>query len=397
VRAGKVLTEQAQFAQAIGGHEVGVVNDGHEHFSGAIDAEGFLNQEPFTVVVAALELDLKGFTEDAQGIVIGVQGPVDDGRDHAFRVVMQEGLLQNAFAGSGFAQDQAKATLLCVDPEDVEDFLLVSQQGERFGVEGVALETKVSADHRECGVEGSAGFSDRSGRAGDGRVRRVFGGGWESAGRIAGIRLGLLRGPAVGAGAGPFRRPIVGDGIQRAGFSHALALVIDDHTPGGGLAFEAYLDGAIGQVAWSLEANGLEGEGVVGADVALFLDEEQLVVGFIGRKKTHAVAVQGEAVQWAHAENGVDLRVVLFLDPMRELTVECFEGGKIQLKGEELVASRAKKSFDFSFGGAVPYGRVGEQAADAGADLDDFLGGVDGSVIDVLCPAALCGRGPANC
>ena len=74
VGAGKVLTEQAQFAQAIGGHEVGVVNDGNEHFAGAIDAEGFLNQEPFTVVVAALELDLKGFTEDAQGVVVGVSG-----------------------------------------------------------------------------------------------------------------------------------------------------------------------------------------------------------------------------------------------------------------------------------------------------------------------------------
>jgi hypothetical protein len=41
--------------------------------------------------------------------------------------VVQEGLLQNAFTRSGFAQDQAKATLLRVDPEDVEDVLLVSQ------------------------------------------------------------------------------------------------------------------------------------------------------------------------------------------------------------------------------------------------------------------------------
>src|SRR5208282_4085532 len=50
---------------------------------------------------------------------------------------------------------------------------------------------------------------------------------------------------------------------------------------------------------------------------------------------------------------------------------------------EELVAHGSEKSFDLPLGRAVPYGRVGKQAADAGADLDDFLGGVDGAVIDV--------------
>jgi hypothetical protein len=155
VGAGKVLTEQAQLAQAIGRHEVGVVNDGHEHFTGAINAEGFLDQKPFAVVVAALELDLKSFAEDAQGVVVGVEGTVDDRGDHAFGVVIQEGLLQNALTRSGFAQDQAKPALLRVDPEDIENVLLVSQQGKRFGVEGMALETKVSPDHREGGVEGS--------------------------------------------------------------------------------------------------------------------------------------------------------------------------------------------------------------------------------------------------
>jgi len=42
--AREVLTEQAQFAQAIGGHEMGVVDDGNEHFASAIDAEGLLHQ-----------------------------------------------------------------------------------------------------------------------------------------------------------------------------------------------------------------------------------------------------------------------------------------------------------------------------------------------------------------
>ena len=82
---------------------------------------------------------------------------VDDRGDHAFGVVVQEGLLQDALARAGFAQDEAEAALLSVNSEDIEDFLLVSQQREGFGVEGMALETKVRADHRGCGVESSEG------------------------------------------------------------------------------------------------------------------------------------------------------------------------------------------------------------------------------------------------
>ena len=130
VRAGKVLAEQAQFAQAIGGHEMGVVNDGDEHLAGAMDAEGLLDQQAFAVMVVALELDLEGFAEDAQRVVIGVQRAVDDGRDHAFGVVRQERLFQDALAGAGFAEHQTEAALLGVDAEDVEDFLLVGQQSE---------------------------------------------------------------------------------------------------------------------------------------------------------------------------------------------------------------------------------------------------------------------------
>jgi len=35
-----------------------------------------------------------------------------------------------------------------MNSKDVEDFLLVSQQGEVFGIEGIALKTEVSTDHR---------------------------------------------------------------------------------------------------------------------------------------------------------------------------------------------------------------------------------------------------------
>jgi hypothetical protein len=111
-------------------------------------AEGLLHQQAFAVMVAAFKLDLKGFAEDAERIVVSVQRAIYHGRDHAFGVVRQERLFEDAFAGAGFAEHQAQAALLGVDPEDVEDFLLVGQQREGLGVEGMALEAKMGADHK---------------------------------------------------------------------------------------------------------------------------------------------------------------------------------------------------------------------------------------------------------
>ncbi len=58
VGTGKVLAQEPKLAQADGRHEMGVVNDGREHFAGAMDAEGLLDQQAFAVMIAALELDL---------------------------------------------------------------------------------------------------------------------------------------------------------------------------------------------------------------------------------------------------------------------------------------------------------------------------------------------------
>ena len=43
-------------------------------------------------MVAAFKFDLKRFAEDAQGIVIGVEGPIDDGGDHPFGIVVEQGV-----------------------------------------------------------------------------------------------------------------------------------------------------------------------------------------------------------------------------------------------------------------------------------------------------------------
>ena len=62
--------------------------------------------------------------------------------------MVDQGLLEDALAGAGFAQDQAQAPLLGVDPKDVQHLLLVLQEREVLGVEGIALETEVGTNHK---------------------------------------------------------------------------------------------------------------------------------------------------------------------------------------------------------------------------------------------------------
>jgi hypothetical protein len=147
MRTWKVLAKQAQFPQAIGGHEMGVVNNWDQHLASAMHAESLLDQQTFAMVVAALELDLEGFAEDAQGVVISVESTVDHGCDQAFGIVRQERMFEDALAGAGFAQNDTEAPLLGVDSEDVKDFLLVVQKRDGFGIERVALQAKMRADH----------------------------------------------------------------------------------------------------------------------------------------------------------------------------------------------------------------------------------------------------------
>lgn len=104
-------------------------------------------------LLVALELDLESLAEDAQGVVIGVKGAVDDGCDDAFGILVQEGLFQNALAGAGFAQDQTEPALVGMDFEDFENLLLVGKEGKAFEIEGITLETKMSSDHKAGGSD----------------------------------------------------------------------------------------------------------------------------------------------------------------------------------------------------------------------------------------------------
>jgi len=76
-----------------------------------------------------------------------VEGAIDYGCDDALGIMRKEGLFEDTLAGAGFAEEQAQPALLGVDEEDVEDLLLVRQQGEGFGGEGMALEAKVRTKH----------------------------------------------------------------------------------------------------------------------------------------------------------------------------------------------------------------------------------------------------------
>ena len=74
--------------------------------------------------------------------------------------------------------------------------------------------------------------------------------------------------------------------------------------------------------------------------------------------------------------------IVVVFDPVGELAVEGFEGGEVEFLDEELIADAAEKAFDLALGGGVADGGMAEDAADAGADEGDFLGAVDGAVVD---------------
>ena len=175
----------------------------------------------------------------------------------------------------------------------------------------------------------------------------------------------------------------VGDGVEEAGGAHALAFVVDDD--GGGVlaaAVVAELDFLVAQVDGGFIASAGEAEGVVFFDLPGGLGVEEFVVVFGRRQEADAGQVDAEAVDGLHAEGVVRQGVVVVFDPVGELAVEGFQRGEVELADEELVADAAEKSFDLPLGGGVADGGVAQEAADAGADEGDFLGAVDGAVVD---------------
>jgi hypothetical protein len=101
---GEVFEQETQFTQTVDVHEMGVIDDGGEHFTELIQAKGFLDEAAFTFKVPAVEVDAEGFAEDAQRSEVGMERAGYDGSDQAFGVMLFEGFLDDGFAGAGFTQ-----------------------------------------------------------------------------------------------------------------------------------------------------------------------------------------------------------------------------------------------------------------------------------------------------
>ena len=130
------------------GQEVGVVDDGDDGSAAGVLGAGFGDEAVLTLGVAAGGVELESLAEQAQEAGPGVEGAVDDRRDPLFGIVVDDGVFEDGFAGAGFAEDEAKATLLGVDFEDVEVTLLVfEERGVVLDDEGVVAEAEVGFDH----------------------------------------------------------------------------------------------------------------------------------------------------------------------------------------------------------------------------------------------------------
>jgi hypothetical protein len=110
-----------------------IVDDGGEHFAGAVQAPGLFDETLLAAEVCALAFDLKGLAQDAQRAVVGVQSPVDDRGHEAFGVVLAQGAFDDALAGAGLSDDDAQAPLLAVDAQSVQHFALVREKGQALG------------------------------------------------------------------------------------------------------------------------------------------------------------------------------------------------------------------------------------------------------------------------
>jgi len=107
---------------------VGVVNNGNEDFSFGVEVAGFFDEPSLAFVIGPVVFEVEGGAEQTQDVAPGVEGAVDDGGDPVFLVVVDEVVFEDGFSGAGFADDEAEASLLGVDFEDVEVALLVGKQ-----------------------------------------------------------------------------------------------------------------------------------------------------------------------------------------------------------------------------------------------------------------------------
>ena len=139
--------QQPQFTQAVHFHEMGVVNDGGNHDAEMVEAERFLDETFFAGEVTAIDFQAKGVAQDAQGVAIGVESAGHGGGNQAFLIMILEGLFDDRFTRAGLSQQQAQPALLAMDPQGIENVLLMRQQRNGVGVERAGAQAEIGTDH----------------------------------------------------------------------------------------------------------------------------------------------------------------------------------------------------------------------------------------------------------
>jgi hypothetical protein len=144
----EVFEEEAELAQGFDGKEMGVIDDGDDELSLGVEVLRLMDEACFAFMVGAVGFEGEGVAQQAEDVVPGMEGAVDDGGDPLLGILPGEGVLEDGLAGSRFSEDEAEPALLGVDLEDVEMALLVFQEGlVIFDGEGIFTKSVVGSDH----------------------------------------------------------------------------------------------------------------------------------------------------------------------------------------------------------------------------------------------------------
>ena len=144
---GELFKQQAQFAQGLHLHQMGVVNDDDEGSAGTVQGVSFSNEPFLTGKGIALVFGFKSVAQHFHRIKVGVQGAADvDHQGCFFRLLVDAGP-DHGFAGARFSHEQAKAALVGMNFQDVKDLLLQGQKRDICGTEWIGVYAVKRPDH----------------------------------------------------------------------------------------------------------------------------------------------------------------------------------------------------------------------------------------------------------
>ena len=138
----------------------------------------------------------------------------------------------------------------------------------------------------------------------------------------------------------------------------------------------------------------MQGDGAIVLDFALVFEQEQLIEVHGGIGVAQALGGLRPALQWGLLiEAAVRLLVVFALDPQGQAPIQRCQTGGVPVGefGGELGAAGAEEALDFPFSLGLERPGVDQRYTELGADQRKLVGSVIRTVINVMCPVALCG------